>query len=192
MKKLIAALLVLSILLFSGCSLPVINLSRGISTPQDDFSAFINSLNAGDYQNSSGYLYNYASLGFSSFDDEPVYQHLLECLNSSRTYSVKGCRINGHDAVIEIELSTLDFRKLSDTLSSQTLDRIDEEQYMTGVAMNDEEIEEMMNETLDAIMQSPDEYCTVQDFTLSMHYSEGKWKLICTDAFYSALIGYIV
>ncbi len=193
MKKIIALLLSFCLLALAGCDLPVIDLSGNKSSPQEHFGEFISSLNSGDYEKSSEYIYNYASLGFSSFEGEnEIYSKLLTALNGSRSFSVKGCSVSGHEAQLEIDFTTLDFRKLDDALSSATIDSIDEKQYATGVALDDEEIQAVMSETLDRLMEAPDSFYSTQSFSLQLFYSGDLWKLNCSDAFYLALLGYIV
>ena len=191
MKKLFAFILALCLAVLAGCELPAIDLSGGGSSPEDDFSAFLGCLSAGDYDGCSDYIYNYASLGMNRFD-EPVYDLMLDSLNNSRSFTVNDCRVSGRDAVLDIEYTTLDFRKLSRELSSSTVELVEDRQFESGDTLSDEEIESLMMQNLSEMMQSPSSYCTTQNYSLDMRYADGRWKLVCSDAFYSALIGYIV
>ena len=195
MKRFLAVVLSVTavLMLMTGCDMPSINLTGYDTYPESDLQAFIDCLNSGRYDDSSAYLNNYSSLGFESFPEGTIYASLLDCLNSSRSFTVLGSSsIKGRNASMSIEYTTLDFRKLEDDLSAASLEAVNEYQFETGELPDDEQIEEIMVQALEALLADPTTYYTTQDFRLTFKYENDVWKLNCTDEFYSALIGYIV
>lgn len=193
MKKIIAMIIMMSLLLLSGCDMPSISLTGYESTPEQDFSSFISYLNTGEYDLASEYIDNYSSLGFDSFQDNEVYTSLLDALNSSRSFKVMGSSsINGRHAKMSVEFTTLDFRIFSNTLSDTAIARIDQTQYDNGIQLTDDEIKAVIIEVLASLMEDPTQYYTTQIFDLEFKYVNDTWKLSCSKEFYSALIGYIV
>lgn len=193
MKRLGAALMCLMLLLLAGCELPTINLTGYDTLPEDDFAAFIGCLNEGRYDDASVYLDNYTSLGFASFEEGSIYESLQDCLNASRSFTVLGSSsVHGRDAAMTVELTTLDFRLLEDTLTEASLAIIDERHFETGEIPDDEEIEQIMNEVLQTLVQEPEKYYTTGVFRIEFRYDSSVWRLNCSDELYSALVGYIV
>lgn len=193
MKKIIALIITLSLLILSGCEMPSISLTGYDSTPEKDFEAFIANLNAGSYDAAAEYLDNYLSLGFENFENNEVFTSLLDALNSSRSFKVMGrSSINGRSAKMSVEFTTLDFRVFSNALSETAIARIDKIQYDTGTQLSDDEIKDIIIEVLGTLMQDPTPYYSTQVFELEFRYIDNVWKLYCTKDFYSALIGYIV
>ena len=127
MKKILLLVLCMTMLIFSGCALPTINLSGYDTYPEDDLQTFIDLLASGKYDESNAYLYNYSSLGFEKFEEGSIYSSLLDNLNASRSFYVLGSSsIKGHDATMLIEFTTLDFRKLEETLSTASLEAVND------------------------------------------------------------------
>lgn len=193
MKKIIAIIAMLSLLILSGCDMPSISLTGYASTPEKDFESFISYLNSGSYDAASEYLDNYSSLGFESFENNEVFTSLLDSLNNSRSFKVMGrSSIKGRSAKMSVEFTTLDFRVFSDALSEAAIARIDQIQYNNGTQLSDDEIKEVIIEVLGTLSQDPAQYYSTQVFELEFRYVDNVWKLHCTKDFYSALIGYIV
>lgn len=193
MKKIIAIILALSLLVLTGCDMPSISLTGYKSTPEDDFNTFISYLNSGSYDSAAEYIENYSSLGFSDFEDNEVYTVLLNTLNNSRSFKVMGSSsIRGRHARMSVEFTTLDFRIFSAALTDTSIARIDQIQYDNGIQLTDEEIKNVIIDTLNTLMEDPTQYYTTQIFELEFKYLNDMWKLSCSREFYSALIGYIV
>ena len=193
MKKIIAIILSLSLLILSGCNMPAISLTGYKSTPEEDFGTFISYLNSGEYNTASNYVENYSSLGFSQFEDNEVYTILLDTLNNSRSFKVMGSSsIRGRHAKMRVEFTTLDFRTFSNALTDASIAYIDQFQYDNGIQLTDAEIKDVIIEMLNKLMEDPTPYYTTQIFELEFKYLDDLWKLSCSKEFYSALIGYIV
>lgn len=93
---------------------------------------------------------------------------------------------------MSVEFTTLDFRIFSAALTDTSIARIDQIQYDNGIQLTDEEIKNVIIDTLNTLMEDPTQYYTTQIFELEFKYLNDMWKLSCSREFYSALIGYIV
>jgi len=163
----------------------------GSADPEQCFEDFLMHINSNEFEEADACIYNYETLGFAVPDADSLYTKMFNCLQQSRTGNVqKIVSQQGNNAVLEVELTTLDYRKLEIALAQLTKEKA-QEAKMDGLDVSeDAQIKQIMSECFDQIMQNPQEQYTSSVFELEFVKRDGRWLIVCTEEFYSALIGY--
>lgn len=191
--RVLCAAVAFAVLVFSGgCTAPTIELcTGGGATPEQCFEEFISHINSGRFEEADACLYNYETLGFASPGGDQLYGRMFSHLQQSRKAVVtKEVSREGDTVRLEVELTTLDYRKVETALAALTTQQA-QEIKMDGVEITDDaQIKEIMSQCYDRLMENPAEQYTTALFELDMVKREGRWMIICTEEFYSALIGY--
>lgn len=175
-----------------GCEMPSINLTFS-NPPADDVNIFFDQLSKGNYAVAEDYIFNYSSAGFESKSDDPINQKIFELLKKSRSVEiVEQGEVYGKSSTVTIRLTTLDFRKLKASLTDKTLEEIKAREFRGESFDTEEAIITVTCEILDKMTPSISEYYSTNEFEVNMRLSDGKWKIVCTEELYSALIGYAI
>jgi len=179
-------------MLLGGCTVPTIELcTGGASSPGECFAEFMQYMNLGEFEAADGCLYNYETLGFGAPGGDAMYSGMYSQLQLSRSGKVLSTLSqDGDSALLEVELTTLDFRKVETALSELTSQKA-QEMKMDGIEITDDaQIKQIMSECFNQLMQTPQELYTTDTFQLELVRKDGRWLIVCTEEFYSALIGY--
>lgn len=179
-------------MLAGGCTAPTIELCTGGSaTPQQCFENFMTYINSSEFEEADACLYNYETLGFASPGGDPLYAKMFNHLQQSRRGRIlRTVSQEGGNACLEVELTTLDYRKVESALAQLTSEKA-QEKKMDGIEITDDsQIKQIMSECYDQLMQDPQSQYTTSTFELELVKKDGSWLIVCTEEFYSALIGY--
>ncbi len=181
-------------LLLGGCTMPMYTMCVDeADNPQNCFEEFFGCLRSGNYEEADTYLSNYRTLGFGSLGSDEFSSLLDQHLSSSRSARVTETVFHrGFEATLRIEYTTFDFKKFEPVLTEATTQKVHDLQYEGQTVEGDDQYEALMLECANELLLAPQDYYTTKSFLLDFEKIDGEWKMICTDEFYSALVGYTI
>lgn len=183
--------------LLCGCDLPTYNLSGG-DTPLQTFEEFMEAVINGENDKIGDMIYNY------SWDSEhmPDFQgmgendaRIIECVEMSRSYEIvsgSGYMIDSHNAQIAVNYTTFDIGRFEDMLSGTVLETIQRMQYEGTVFEDSSDTDQVIEAEKRKLLENPEDFITTKSYTVEMISYKGRWRVILSDEFYSALSGYAV
>ncbi|MBQ4312590.1 MAG: hypothetical protein IJC18_00125 [Clostridia bacterium] len=173
-----------------GCTYSPLSLDD----PSESVDTFFAALREDNGEITDSLVYNYASLGFGldESDASPLQSELYELLRQSREYHIISTEADANKALAQVELTTLDYRKLSSALEEITVERIAELRLEGGAYDDPDSILAVAQELLPELTSDLTPYLTTETFYVELRYDDGHWNLIINDDFYAALTGYAV
>lgn len=194
-KKIFPALSsALLLLILASCNLPSFNMSS--STPPNEILAdFMDAVISGEGEDVNELLYNYSWDGTQYEIDEnvsPTDALILKYLTESRAYKIidEPEYTGSHSAQVTLEYTTFDIKNFQQTLEENVLEVIQQKQYYGVTFESSDDTKDIIEKYKKQLLQNPDEFYTTKQFTIEMINSSGKWRVVLSDEFYSALTGY--
>ena len=145
------------------------------SRPEDTAETFFESVVIGKYETAYACLENYSSLGLEKISDDPEWNALLASYN----YRLVGeAERKGDTAIQSVQLRYLDLKAL-------------EEKLATPVATIEPEGEEprQIFASMSELLAHPEDFYSVADLQVTLHYTEGQWLIYADDSLLTALAG---
>lgn len=181
-------------LILASCSLPTYNISS--STPPDKILLeFMDAVLSGEDGDVDDLLYNYSWDNTQHKIDEnvsPTDALILNYLTESRAYQIIGNPkyTGSHSAQITLDYTTFDIKKFQQSLKEKVVEIIKQKQYNGATFENPDDTKDIIEKYKKQLLENPDEFYTTEQFTIEMINSSGKWRVVLSDEFYSALTGY--
>ena len=166
--------------------------------PADTAAAFLDAICSGDYPTAYTMLNDYADLGLGSVPETEAGAKAYAALHRSFSYEFSGeCSTEQMSAAQPVRFTYLDLTALEDAVTLETAEQLKRIVHIHSVSEVYDENKnfrpEIANEAylaaLDVVLASAEDYCTDMDFTLSLTYSEGEWKVLTGPALLKALSG---
>ncbi len=144
---------------------------RTSSDPRDAVTGFFDAMKAGDPEKAYAMLENYDSLGLENSLSAEDGQLLFEALLSSYDYSLIGdCSLKGITAEQRVRLTALDLNKVDE----RRVQDPSGEKPLLPVA---------------AVLEEGEDLTSSSEYTVTLRYSEGQWRIVLDDALRIALAG---
>lgn len=160
----------------------VIGANRGVllvkteATPEETAETFFESVVIGKYDAANACLENYSSLGLENANANAKWNALL----ASYDYALLGdAERRGDTAVQNVRLRYLDLNALEKELSTP---------LVTPAAEEGEEPQPVYPKLQD-LLAHPEDYYASAELPVTLHYSDGQWRIFADDALLSALAG---
>ncbi len=192
--KIIFLIISLMFLCLCGCSSEAVSLTE-LPDPTLSVDKFFEHLKNEEYVEADSMVYNYVTLGMTPAEeiDDPLISAFCRELNCRRSVSVaEAPKITGKTAVMAIQVTTIDLRKIYDPLAANVTDTIYDMRFRGEDVSTDEEIASVTLDELNKLIEENDSLKTTETFSVEFIYVGGEWLLIISDELYSSLIGYSV
>lgn len=196
-KKIILSVSVLAaFFILTACSLPSFNLSSS-NLPDEVLTKFMDAVLNGEDGDIDELLYNYSWDNTCNDVDEgvsPTDTLILNYLAESRAYQIIGepKYTGSHSAQITLKYTTFDIKKFQQSLQERVVEIIKQKQYNGATFESPDDTKDIIEKYKKQLLENPDEFYTTEQFTIEMINSSGKWRVVLSDKFYSALTGYAV
>lgn len=178
-------------------ALPTYNLSGGnppLKVVEEFMEAVINEEN----EKIGDMLYNYSwdTEYFSAAENvSESDSKIIECVNQSRAYKIvsgSDYLIDSHNAEVTIQYTTFDISRFYETLCAIVIEEIQQMQYEGVVFENESDTVQLIEDEKQNLLQNPNDFITIKNYTIELVSYKGRWLVVLSDEFYSALSGYAV
>ncbi len=193
-KLLLLFLTIAMLFSISGCSEDGVSLTE-LPNPAESAEMFFEHLDNEEYSQADDMIFNYTTLGMVPVDDvdDPLMQIFYRELVAHRKITpIMEPKVTGKTAVMTVQVSSLDLRKVYAPLSENVKAIIYDMRFDGQAVDSSEEILAITTDELSKIITDNKDLITTGIFAVEFTYTGGEWKLIISDELYSALIGYSV
>ena len=213
-----AAVLLLTVCLLSGCSMssigqPGVFSNQDLDNPKQAVLDFVDAMKAEKFDtaaadNAMSYVGNYSTMGFEKFTlvDDSVETLLFDALRESYAVTFADsdlspvripCRtedmsVAGKQAFVTFDFTSLDFSLMSEALTVAVAE-VGAERMYDGAVYDTQEtamalVEEVYSTTFLEENKVSDFYVT-RPVTLELQFTDDGWKIVVSEEFYDALLG---
>jgi len=179
-------------LMLCACEAPVIAcFTDENNTPERCYELFVECMSNERYSEAEKYIMNYETLGFDQRQDDPFTSMMFSAIARSRSGRViERVSDDGHKVTLNVEFTTLDLSLIAPVLTEATSTLVYDTQFAGIEVSSSDQYEQAMIDSLQTLLEHEKDYYRTAAFTLDFELYEGEWKMISTQEFYSALIGY--
>jgi len=166
-----------------------------IPEPSESVTAFFDAVKQGDYDEAMRYVDNYESLGFEEESSELIELYKKTLIESYEIELIDAAEIQQPASELKniqrVRFTFLDCRLLLAAVSEKTSDAALVYMNDGNVIDSDEKAMEFVYDALKECLQTPEIYCSTEQFDVNLNYDGENWKIVLDDALYDALFGYI-
>ena len=193
------------IVILSACELKTYNMIDP-GSPSDAFAAFYRAVSDGDDETVNQLLYNYV-----------WHSYTPEVENGRQVYEINGLMISGSDygvissviksrkcllvsesdytgnsltSSVTIEYTSFDISKFQTELASQSVSEVKREKAKGKVFKDESDTREVIEGLKEKLLKNPEQFYSTRKYKISLVCVKGKWKIMLTEDFYKALLGY--
>ncbi len=173
-------------------------LLRPEGSPQDTVRRFFEGVIAGDWESAYACLADYSGLGLEHEPQSDSAKTLCRALRESYAYSLPGdCVVDALTATQRVRLRYLDLKAVEAEIAARVEGVAEElveersapEIYDDEGAYLESFTDDVYSAALSEVLRSASGYCSEIELELKLSYRDGAWRLHCSNALFSALLG---
>lgn len=177
------------LLLLASCTSMFVSDSNNPRLTWQKFSEYISD---GDYEGAFGMTGNGSVSSESSVSESDTSALIMKKLSECYSYKfVSDTDVTGVTAMQEVEITTIDMRKLATAAVSRSVESAKDHAYKNGSYKTDEEVSAAVSAKIAELLNSPEEFLIKVQIRAEFVYKGGKWVLMMNDEIYDTVTGYL-
>ena len=161
------------------------------SNPRLTWQKFSEYISDGDYESAFGMTGNASLSVESNVSESDTSVLIMKKLSECYEYKfVSDTDVTGVTASQNVEITTIDMRKLAEAAVSRSVESAKDHAYKNGSYKTDEEVEAAVNAKIAELLDSPEEFLVKVRIKAEFSYKGGEWVLMMNDELYDAVTGY--
>ena len=188
----------------TACELKTYNMTDS-GKPSDAVNAFLQAVLEGDDEKANELLNNYSWNSFMPKADGSGNYNVngvavsgsdavaLECLLKSRSYRIVSESDYSKDdlnSFVTIEYTSFDISKFQKELAAESVEEVKSKRYLGQVFNDAHDTEGLIENKKLKLLEDPQRFYSTRKFRLGLINTKGQWKIVLTEDFYKALVGY--